>query len=194
MKARAQIYRILNLFCILAAIATAPKASALFSIGNFISDYAEYQKNRDSELQHFEFAPYLGGHYKWKLSSRWEFIPELDFAFHKRPSPNHSRATILLLYPFALKMWSKHYAHFGIGNMIVRVAGGGGTVLMNNGTSYSTFVKANSATYSQSTTGFLSYEYRMRDYLSFKLSTFIAPVLAKKPSFAFSVSTNLYYF
>lgn len=169
-------------------------AWCLLGVGNYVTDSGLYQKNYKAERQTFEFAPYFSAHYRWQFASRFEFVPEIAFAFHKRPSPNHSRMTIMLLYPVTWRMWPSHFLVGGIGNIITRIAGKGGSVIMNNGNGISIFSRPSGASYSPTMATFLGYEYRFRDYLSVRATAFLVPVFAKPPRLSYSVSTNLYYF
>jgi len=179
---------------LLALLLFSARVEALMGLGNLVTDSGLYQKNRKGQKQNFEYAPYLSFHYRWEFSSRFEFTPELGFAFHKRPSPNHSRMTFMLLYPVSWRMWRRHYLRGGLANLVTRVAGKGGSVFMNNGNGVSLFARPSGATYSPAAAAFLGYEYRFREYLAVRFDTFLVPMLARPMRLAFSLSTNLYYF
>lgn len=114
---------------------------------------------------------FLGGLFEAPLNHF--FAPEFGMVLHGSGEDNYSKSTYYLLTDLVYPLTAEFVLRYGYGLFMTRISGDGEEVLLNNGSSYSTFYTAGEAVTSYNSTINLGLEFVVRSDATFRLQTFV---------------------
>lgn len=167
---------------------------ALVSVGGYVPFGPSTQKDPNGSKNTFSLDPMVSVNTIVPTPFYGQlFLPEFAMVFHGEGQDGYSKRTMLFLFDFGYEFMPSYLLRYGIGTVITRVSGDGGTVELLNGGVPDTYYQPAEAASSWNTTINLGIESSIYQNYATRFETYWFSLLdseARKISYSFSL---IYY-
>ncbi len=182
------------LIILMTAILFSHNSMALVSLGGYVPFGPSTQKDVTGSTNTFSFSPMVSVNTIIPTPFYQQlFLPELAMVFHSEDQDGYSKRTTLFLLDFGHLLTSDLIFRYGVGTALTRISGEGGTVVLNNGSSTSTYYQPDESSTSWNTTINLGIEGQVIPNYSMRFQTYWFSVFNSEARKA-SYSLNLVYY
>lgn len=182
------------LLLLFVAFLSLSSAQALVSVGGYVPFGPSTQKETTGSKNTFSFDPMVSVNSIFPTPFYGQlFLPEFGLVFHGEGEDGYSKTTMLFLFDFGYEVMPSYLLRYGVGTVITRISGDGGTVQLLNGGSPDTYYQPNEASSSWNTTLNLGLEHSFMQNYALRFQTYWFSLLDAE-SRKGSYSINLIYY
>ncbi len=167
---------------------------ALVSAGGYVPFGLSTQKETTGSKNTLSFDPMVGVNTIFATPFTGHlFLPEFAMAFHGTGQDGYKKSTMFFLLDFGYQLRAQTILRYGVGTVLTRISGDGGTVNLLNGNTPTDFYAPNEARTSWNTTVDLGIEHSFSSDYALRFQTYIFSMFdaeARKLSY----SLNLVYY
>lgn len=169
-------------------------AHALVSVGGYVPFGPSTQKDPNGSKNTFSLDPMVSVNTIIPTPFYGQlFLPEFGMVFHGEGTDGYSKRTMLFLFDFGYEFMPSYLLRYGIGTVITRINGDGGTVSLLNGGTPDTYYQPDEASSSWNTTINLGIESSIYNNYATRFETYWFSLLDSE-SRKISYSFNLVYY
>lgn len=177
----------LVIFLILCAL----PSHALVSAGGYVPFGLSTQKETTGSKNTLSFDPMIGINTIFPTPFPGHlFLPEFAMVFHGSGQDGYKKSTMLFLLDFGYQLRNDLLLRYGVGTILTKVSGDGGTVSLLNGNTPTDFYVPNESATSWNTTLNLGIEHAFSLQYALRFQTYVFSLLdseARKLSYSLNV-------